>query len=790
MRMQMLGVSNSVTSLGTAWTDEQFKMLKRMTSNICFIPDGDLPDVNKGEAFGIGTKAVFEAGKRAVAAGFTVFVKLIPNDTGKKQDPDSYFKDIQIFNNTAEEDFILWYAKCHFFLAYTPTAKTEVVKNVAGLLANLTDKTKISVYLDELKKYFPGKRVWQQAIEGEKASAELEKTKTEQSDTDEMDKKYGFHIENHKYFSVTDKGSLYEWSNFELEPLHLILDEECPQRLFLMCNKYGNRVRISLDPADLVSIASFKMKVEQKGNFLWKATDKELTKLKAYLFKKTKNAKPIKQLGWQREEFFSFGNGVCLDGDFYETDDFGIVSLDNRGTFYLPANADFNRDDNKQFAFEHLFVHRNHSSITLRDFTDQLFTVYGNNGRVGFAFFLASLFKDIVIRKTRSFPLLNLFGPKGSGKSDIAQAIMSFFIIENKGLSLTNSTMPSLGNAVGAVTNAMVHLEEYKNQLDPKRIEFLKGLWDGIGRTRMSMTRNGKKETSAVDSGIIVSGQEMPTEDIALFTRLIFLQFPGSEFTTDEKREHKKLIGMASTGLTHLTIELLSMRDHMERYFPGVYDETFEIVSSLLENELIEDRILKNWVTPLAVFRTLEIKLGIRLSPKELLDICVEGIKNQSKETKTNSELGGFWNVIQYLAMDGDITEDCDYKIKGERNFKSSTMNSEWKENRTILYIQKSRIFMLYKMRERSAGDNIIPEESLKYYLEQSRAFLGEKSTRFYVSIKGQKVVEPGCVPDSHGRLRYQQSVQRCYCFDYDMLRRIYGIHLPNSLDKSDNTDA
>lgn len=75
----------------------------------------------------------------------------------------------------------------------------------------------------------------------------------------------------------------------------------------------------------------------------------------------------------------------------------------------------------------------------------------------------------------------------------MAQSLVSFFIIENKGISLTNSTMASLGSAVGAVSNALVHLEEYKNMLDPKRIEFLKGLWDGIGRTRMSLDKSGKE---------------------------------------------------------------------------------------------------------------------------------------------------------------------------------------------------------------------------------------------------------------------------------------------------------
>ena len=95
----------------------------------------------------------------------------------------------------------------------------------------------------------------------------------------------------------------------------------------------------------------------------------------------------------------------------------------------------------------------------------------------------------------------------------------------------------------------------------------------------MSMDVSGRKETSAVDCGIIVSGQEMPTEDIALFTRLIFLSFPRSEFSLEEKHRHKKLMAMSSTGLTHLTVELLGNREYMERHFPAVYDQTFDIVS-------------------------------------------------------------------------------------------------------------------------------------------------------------------------------------------------------------------
>ncbi|MBD9036218.1 MAG: hypothetical protein EGR33_07380 [Prevotella sp.] len=95
---------------------------------------------------------------------------------------------------------------------------------------------------------------------------------------------------------------------------------------------------------------------------------------------------------------------------------------------------------------------------------------------------------------------------------------------------------------VAASANALAHIDEYKNDLDPKVIEFLKGLWDGTGRSSMNMDLDKKKEVTAVDAGIILSGQEMPTADIALFSRLIFLQFPRSTFHVPRSRKKRKRI--------------------------------------------------------------------------------------------------------------------------------------------------------------------------------------------------------------------------------------------------------
>ena len=129
------------------------------------------------------------------------------------------------------------------------------------------------------------------------------------------------------------------------------------------------------------------------------------------------------------------------------------------------------------------------------------------------------------------------------------------------------------------MANALVHLDEYKNNLDISKNEFLKGLWDGTGRTRMNMDLDKKKETTSVDSGVIISGQEMPTADIALFSRLIFLTFSKCSFSEEEKREYQTLKKMRMQGMSHLTLEILKLRNKIEADFPEIYQKTITDVN-------------------------------------------------------------------------------------------------------------------------------------------------------------------------------------------------------------------
>ena len=152
----------------------------------------------------------------------------------------------------------------------------------------------------------------------------------------------------------------------------------------------------------------------------------------------------------------------------------------------------------------------------------------------------------------------------------------------------------------------------------------------------------------------------------------------------------------------------------------------------------------------------------------------------QNSECKTSNELASFWNVVAFLLQDGKIFKDSDFKIRYVQRFKCDTTDViEWTQPKPVLLLRKSRIFMLYKRNGKLVGDNTLPAETLAYYLEKSKAYIGlKRSVRFKNIIDGRQ--ETTIEKDEFGndKVKATDSVDRAYCFDYAMLRDTYGINL------------
>ncbi len=758
IRMHAVGADNTVAPLGTGLTINHLKELKRYCKSVTLVIETDTAGIN----------AVISNAKKATKEGFSVSVLALPEEFGKdgervKHDPDSFFKNEKHFNEFKKDhthDFIMWIANRLLTNTTDHNQKHRYIDDICELIATKTEPGTVEMYLHNMAALAKPKKMWSDKIKAlqEIDSVKEEKQSIPKSISQEHFDKYGFY-EDHNCIFFATKNGIVKGANFILQPLFHVASVNNSKRLYRIINEANFAKIIELKQDELVNLSKFKIRVESLGNFLWYLGESELGKYKSWLYEKTDTCEEIIQLGWQKDGFWAWGNGIYNE-TFHGVDEYGIVKEKN-ANWYLPAFSQIYISEKKLYAFERSFVHLNNGTISLYDYADLFIKVFGDNAIVGLCFLYATIFCDIIVKHTSYFPILNMFGPKGAGKSQLGRSLTSFFIINNKAPNLVNSTIPAIADAVSQCANAIVHLDEYSNDLEYTKIEMLKGLYDRTGRTRMSMDTDKKKETTSVDSGIAVSGQQMMTVDIALFSRTIFLTFPKTQYTDEEKRNYDKLKAIEEKGLSHLTNYIVSFRKQFEKNWMDVLNMVSVDILKALKGENIEDRIYKNWLIIAATFKCMEPHIKHPFDYSRVLNICIDGIKMQNGETKRNNELSNFWGIVEYLVKDGLLMNEIDFYVKIVNSIKTDKVNIEkFEVVKKVLILNHTKTFQLYRKHGKVASDKILPISTIQYYLQNSKEFMGIKRS---VAFKNSSMISNDLVEK-----KYQ--VTNAYVFDYEML--------------------
>ena len=794
IKMQQIGALNTVAPLGTALTKEHLQLLKRFHPKLCFIPDADAP----------GIAAVMKNGRTAMEQGFRVTVKEIPQtEDGRKQDADSYFQNVHQVKELQEEDFVLWLSNKLFDdierKSSTQTDISDAVKEICDVLILEQDEYTQKGLLDALIKEHNGhKGLWKNAVNEAKARRAENKAKATQKKSGIDLMKYGFYEQHNCYWSRDDEGNEKQWSNFKMKPLYHVLGVDDSRRLYEITNIDDVTRILELTAEELVSISKFMVKVESIGNFIWKASMQELTKLKSYLFDQTETAIRIRQYGWQHSGFWAFGNGCIFENEWYPADSMGIVHLPEAekklDNYYLQGASEIYADDTSYFSFERQFIFpATHSSISFPDLSRLMAEVFGDNAKIAICYLLASLHRDIITSYTVNFPILNLFGPKGSGKTELGITLMRFLTVGDKPLNLRNTTGPSLSQMLSAAADSLVLLDEYKNSLDMRIVEIIKGAYDGVGRARMDMDRGKQIERTPVDCGVIVCGQEMPTLDIAMFTRMIYLPTSITVHDREAKDKFNHLSDIRKLGFQNLTMQILSHRASFERSFYEAYNEVSNEVCDLIDGDNVEDRLWRNWAIMLTSYKVLRVPLGLPFEYDEIKRLCVEGIKRQNGEVTSNNELGNLWNALSTLYDQGKVFADSDFKVKHMMRINTDKGKREYKEKHPILMLRLANFVSQYKQLAQREGEKkiIMDRDSIRYYLTTCSAYLGVKPSERYMAVKDgvpENVEEQA--KDAAGKPMFDKlnnpimklapayKFDRFLCFDYEILKTRYGMSL------------
>ena len=762
LRLHQKGLTNAVGTLGTDVSENQLALVKGV-NNVLLVGDTDRA----------GIHSVIKQGKKLSEAGKQVMVLplVLPGENAdverfaycgyklEKRDPDEFFRDNHLTTSLQEstETFVQLLAS---IIQINGGKEEQILEEVAPCLVNLSNSN-LELAINRLKLFVNSKKAWTSKIEelkgGNKRAIAVQLNK---KDIDVFDK-YGFYETDNRYiFKI--KNSHVEGSNFVLRPLFHIQGLNS-KRMFEMINDAGYKTVIELPQKDMISLQAFNLAVESQGNFLFLAGEAELKKLKKFLYETTDSCKEIIQLGWQNEGFYAFSNGVVMKNSFLEADNLGIVKV-GEAKYYLPAFSDIYKGESRLYVFERQFRYIP-GRIEIGEIAKLYDKVYGDNGVVSFMFYLSSLYRDIVFYTAKAFPILFLFGAKGTGKTAQAISLLQFFGALSSGPNINSTTKAALADHLGATCNSIQHVEEYRNDIDTEKREMLKGAWDGTGRSRMNMDKDKKKETTHVDCAVMVSGQQMPTADEALFTRVLFLCFTKDTFTDEESKAFNRLRDIEATGLTHLTAKLQEHRDAVKSKFQYTYKRVMDEMQAKAGTQ-VQERLIKNWATVQAIYSIVLQFEQLPWTVEQTFDVVLKMMLRQSADVSKGNEVGTFWMAVEFMLAEKQIEEDIDFVVITVKpgSAKQKDFGLVIDSPKDVLIIQHTRILPKYALFGKSTGENTQKRDTIEYYLKNSPEFLSNvKSQRFnsYDSEGGKRSV-----------------VRTGIAFDYEMLRENYHITL------------
>lgn len=144
--LHQLGIMNVVASCGTSLTVEQIRLIRKFSSNLTIMYDGD----------NAGIKAALRGTDMALEEGMNLRIVLLPPG----EDPDSFgrshtLQEFQDYISTHEQDFVNFKSEMLMSKAgKDPIKRAEVINEIADTIAKVQDAVMRTVYVQEVSRKF------------------------------------------------------------------------------------------------------------------------------------------------------------------------------------------------------------------------------------------------------------------------------------------------------------------------------------------------------------------------------------------------------------------------------------------------------------------------------------------------------------------------------------------------------------------------------------------------------------------------------------------------------------
>lgn len=659
--------------------------------------------------------------------------------------------------------------------------RSDAINEVCGRIYQITDMVRRAVFVAEISRRFKiSRRLINERLKtlresDDQIAGNLGDPVGDFSGVDKtLAHKLGFfEHRNCIYFIVKD--GTFRATNFIIRPLFHVYSKSDNKRLVEITNEHGYTRITDIPSKSFISVEQFQQAVYNEGNYIFFGTKGHFMKILDHISDKFPVCNELRTLGWQREGFYAFANGI-YNGRWQEVDQYGIT-VHGKHHYFSPAFSVVYtdvREDDDEYESDRYFVWKP-SPVTLGQWTRLMLDVYGEKAKIAIPFVIATVFRDLIYEKYKIFPHLFLFGEKQSGKSQLAWSLSNLFFNNMPAFNLSSGTQVGFHRRLSRVKNALCWWDEYSNEIDARRIQTLKSAYDGMGHEKGKLSRDNRTEITKVNSSSVISGQYLPTaDDNALFTRSILLSFERKIYSPEEMARYDELKSLEQKGISSLIGEILQFRQAVDEG----YGMTFTALMDQLKDDLgresrpFEERLVRNFCTLLAPVKIILESTAppeLNFTFDELYALAKEKIAELSLLISSSESLSNFWMMTEYLLDNKLIESSKDFEIKSVAtlrliNRKGSSEALSFSEPKMVLFMRFSRIHPLYmENHRRQFGKNGVDLVSLMHYIKHHPSYLGYLNS-----------------------YRFEDSVSSCHAFDYEILnvnldrtQRMEGENLP-----------
>ncbi len=655
-------------------------------------------------------------------------------------------------NIVNEEEIII---KAEEIMAQAPdsvSGRSQALDKIIELVSELPDQGTRELFIDEIAEKFKVKKKILQsklshALKNIPAASPLSPEIEIPDDVDqEKALEKGFFESRAAYYFITKDG-IFKASNFVISPVLHIYSKTDNKRIIEVTNEFGEKKTMDLPSKNLVSTELFQQSVFNEGNFIFFGMKVHHYRILSSIARNFPMANELRTLGWQKEGFYAFANGI-FDNNWQPVDDIGVCHHGDKRYFspsFSKIYADV-REDDDEYENDRYFVFKQ-APVTLQHWCHLMIKVYGEKARVAIAFFLASLFRSLVYDAYKIFPHLFLFGEKQSGKSQMAWSLSNMFFFQMPAFNLNSGTQVGFFRRLSRVRNAVCWFDEYSNDIDERRFQALKSAYDGMGHEKGKMTKDARTEVTKVNAASMISGQYLPTrDDNSLLTRSILLVFEKTIYSDEQIKRFNELKELETRGLSSLVTDILKHRQVIEKKFIPCFATEFDRLKNTMQEQNIpfDERVVRNYACLLSITKIIiddEI-LNPGFAYEELFSQAMDSIADQTAQITNSEAVSTFWVMVQFMFESTPplISEGVDFKIQNfgktlrVKNKKEKWVMVDFHTKPTkLIFFRFSKTHPLYMEAHRKQyGKTGVDLVSMMHYIKHHKAFIGYvDSTRF-----------------------------------------------------------